>query len=183
MGDRKVIEEIRGRNEREFEKVVNQYSRLLWKVASSVLGGNSAREAEECVADAFIYLWEHPENYQPEKGKLSTYLATIVRSRAIDRQRKQQREKEIPVDEMTLCNGMQGNVSGFKTKNPDNEERTLKLRECMDKLDGEEKDVLIRRFCHEQKVSEIAVALGWKTKQVENRIYQAKKKLKKWMEE
>lgn len=182
MGDRKVIEEIRGRNEREFEKVVNQYSRLLWKVASSVLGGNSAREAEECVADAFIYLWEHPENYQPEKGKLSTYLATIVRSRAIDRQRKQRREREIPVDEMTLCSGIQGNMPGIEKEN-DNEERTLKLRECMDRLDGEEKDVLIRRFCHEQKVSEIAAALGWKTKQVENRIYQAKKKLKKWMEE
>lgn len=183
MGDRKVIEEIIKRNESVFEKVVDQYSRLLWKVAASVLIGISACEVEECVADAFIYLWEHPEKYQPEKGKLSTWLTAIVRSKAIDRYRKKTREREIPYDEMADLTQAGCYLSVENGSEEAGEERRSKLRECMGKLGEEERDVLIRRFFYEQKVSEIAHSLGFQPKQVENRIYHAKQKIKKWMEE
>lgn len=183
LGDRKVIEEITGRNERVFEMVVNQYSRLLWKVAASVLFSSGACEVEECVADAFIYLWEHPEKYQPERGKLSTYLAAIARSRAIDRYRKLCREREIHLDDLMMGNGLQGIVMEHVTAPSADEERVQKLHDCMERLDEEEREIIIRRFFHEQKVSDIALAMGWKSKQVENKIFQTKRKLRKWMEE
>lgn len=175
MNDKKTISEIVNRNERVFEGVVDKYARLLWKVAADVLiGSSSACEVEECVADVFIYLWEHPEKYIPEKGKLSSWLSMLARSRAIDRLRKLSREREVLISSALAEN---------ESTAPDTDETGEKLRECIDRLGKEEREIIIRRFYRGQKNPEIASAMKLKPKQVENRIYRAKNKLKKMMEE
>lgn len=89
MGDKKIILDIQNRNEKTFEYVINKYSKLLWNVVASVLiNASSVCDIEECVADVFIYLWEHPEKYDQEKGKFSSWFSMVARSRAIDRFRK-----------------------------------------------------------------------------------------------
>lgn len=176
LGDKKIILDIQERNEKTFEFVINKYSKLIWKVAASILVNASSKcEIEECVADVFIYLWEHPEKFDPEKGKLSSWLCVIARSRAIDRFRKILSEKEVAIDDNTIIEPLQLSY--------DDDFRAEKLKECMERLGTEEKEVIIRRFFYEQKNSEIALAMSLTTKQVENRIYNAKLKLRKMMEE
>lgn len=176
MGDKKIISDIQERNEKTFEYTVDKYSKLVWKVASSILiNATSVCEIEECVADVFIYLWEHPEKYDPEKGKLSSWLSMIARSRAIDRFRKIISEKEVSFEDISL----------FETEPADskNDTRADKLNECLERLGIEEKEIIIRRFYYEQKNREIAKAMGLSPKQIENRVYNAKNKLRKMMEE
>lgn len=85
VGDKKIISDIQARNEKTFEYVVDKYSKLVWKVASSILINVSLIcEIEECVADVFICLWEYLEKYDPEKVKLSYWLSMIAQSREID---------------------------------------------------------------------------------------------------
>lgn len=176
VGDKKIISDIQARNEKTFEYVVDKYSKLVWKVASSILiNASSICEIEECVADVFIYLWEYPEKYDPEKGKLSSWLSIIARSRAIDRFRKIQKEKQVSFDELLLLEKEQLSI--------DNDNQADRLKECIDKLGSEEKEIIIRRFYYEQKNREIALAMGMKPKQIENHIYNAKIKLRKMMEE
>lgn len=57
-----------------------------------------------------------------------------------------------------------------------------KLRFCIEGLDDKEKELVIRRYYYEQKPAEIAVALDMPKKQVENRLYYVRQKLKKMME-
>lgn len=175
MGDEKIISDIQKRNEQTFEYAINKYSKLVWKVVSNILiNATSACEVEECVADVFIYLWEHPEKYDPERGKLSTWLSMIARSRAIDRFRKIMSENEVAIDAVML----------FETgPSPSDDNRADKLKECIDRLGAEEREIIIRRFFYEQKNREIATAMGLKPKQIENRIYNAKNKLRKMLEE
>lgn len=176
MGDKKIISDIQEKNEKTFEYIVDKYSKLVWKVASSILGNaTSVCEIEECVADVFIYLWEHPEKYDPEKGKLSSWLSMIARSRAIDRFRKNISEKEVSFEDISL----------FEAEPADyhNDTRVDKLNECLERLGIEEKEIIIRRYYYEQKNREIAKAMGLSPKQVENRVYTAKNKLRKMMEE
>ncbi len=178
MGDKKIISEIIKRNERVFEAVVNKYSKLLWRIIANILiNASSACEVEECVADVFIYLWEHPEKYDPEKGKLSSWLSMIARSRAIDRFRKVMKEREVSIETIIA-----GNES-FGISESEENESAEKLRECLNRLGDEEREIMIRRFFYEQKNKEIAIAMEMNPKQVENRIYNAKLKLKKMMEE
>ena len=175
MNDKKIISEITDKNEKVFESVVDRYAKLLWKVAAGVLADSSpVWEVEECVADVFIYLWEHPEKYVPEKGKLSSWLAMLARSRAIDRLRRLSREREVLIESALAEN---------EAAEPDDNELTERVRECVERLGDEEREIIIRRFYQGQKNPEIASAMKLKPKQVENRIYSAKNKLRKMMEE
>ena len=89
MDDKKVFLEIKDKDEKMMAFVIQKYSKLLWKIASGVLiNAASAEDIEECVADTFIHLWMNPHKYNPDKGKLSSYLSMVARSKAIDRYRK-----------------------------------------------------------------------------------------------
>ena len=46
-------------------------------------------------------------------------------------------------------------------------------------LDEKEKELIVRRYYYEQKPAEIALALDIPKKQIENRLYYAKQKLKR----
>ena len=48
-------------------------------------------------------------------------------------------------------------------------------------MEEQEKELIIRRYYYEQKPAEIAVALDMPKKQVENRLYYVRQKLKKMM--
>lgn len=177
MGDKKIILDILNRNEKTFEYVINKYSKLLWNVVASVLiNASSVCDIEECVADVFIYLWEHPEKYDPEKGKFSSWLSMVARSRAIDRFRKIMKENSILLDEEVLRDE-------YKIMPENKDERIDKLNECVSRLGNEEKEIIIRRYFYEQKNKEISLAMDLSPKQVENRIYNAKSKLRKMMED
>ena len=174
MNDETVIRAIRNREETAIRHVIDKYSRLLWTVVDAVLGGSACvQDVEECVADVFIYLWEHPEKYDPRRGTLKSWLALVARSRALDRWRALQRRSTLPLDELTPIAGGAGVADGLLA-----EETKSALREALKRLSPEEQDILTRRYYHEQKPREIALALGVSVKQVNNHLYRAKQKLK-----
>ena len=174
MNDETVIRSIRNREETAISHVIDKYSRLLWTVVDAVLGGSACvQDVEECVADVFIYLWEHPEKYDPRRGTLKSWLALVARSRALDRWRALQRRSTLPLDELTPIAGGTGVADGLLA-----EETKRALREALKCLSPEEQDILTRRYYHEQKPREIALALGISVKQVNNHLYRAKQKLK-----
>ena len=176
LNDKKIISAIKARDERMLAFVVQRYSKLLWKIAASVLiNAASAQDVEECVADVFIYLWQYPEKYDPDKAKLSSWLSVVARSKAVDSYRRIIRKKEISMEEIVV------ESLGYAENNVANEEKD-ELRSCIEGLDEKEKELIIRRYYYEQKPAEIAVALDMPKKQVENRLYYVRQKLRKMME-
>ena len=80
LNEESVLEAIKNRDEAAIARVIRAYSRLLWSVAGAVLRNiGSEQDAEECVADAFITLWEHPEKFDPARGRLEAHLAEAGR--------------------------------------------------------------------------------------------------------
>lgn len=65
----------------------DRYSRLVFSLASSLVGDRAS--AEEITLDVFIRIWEKAETYRPEQAKVSTWLTSITRHRAIDVLRRQ----------------------------------------------------------------------------------------------
>ena len=177
LNDKKIISAIINRDEQMLAFVVQKYSKLLWKIAASILiNAASIQDVEECVADVFIYLWQHPEKYDPNKAKLSAWLSVIARTKAIDRYRQNIRKRELPMDEIAAEGLVHAEVAVIDAEKE-------KLLSCIGELDEKEKELIIRRYYYEQKPAEIAVVLEIPKKQVENKLYYAKQKLKRMMEE
>ena len=176
MNDRKIISAIIQQDAKALAYAVQKYSSLLSKTAASVLANAAAvQDVEECVADVFIFLWQHPEKYNPEKAKLSSWLSMIAKARAIDRYRRIIKKRELPIEEIVVESLEYAKIG------PSDQEKE-KLRACIDELDEKERDLIIRRYYYEQKPAEIAIALELSKKQVENKLFYVKQKIKKLME-
>ena len=173
MNDEKTIQAIRMRNEKVIGEVIKAYSRLLWSVAGAVLNNiGSVQDMEECVADTFIYLWEHPEKYNPSRGKLKTWLSIIARTQAVNRCREITKRNTVSLEGTNLPDCL-GIVEGILRK-----ETKETLLAAVNALGEPDREILLRRYFYDQKPREIALALNLSVKQVDNRLYQTKKKLR-----
>ena len=176
LNDKKIISAIINRDEQTLAFVVQKYSKLLWKIAAPILiNAASVQDVEECVADVFIHLWQCPEKYDSDKGRLSAWLSMVARSKAIDRYRQIVRKRELPIEEIVAESPVYAEIA---TADAENE----RLLSCIGELDENEKELIIRRYYYEQKPAEIAVVLDIPKKQVENKLYYVRQKLKKMME-
>lgn len=174
MNDERVITAIKNRNEAAINEVITKYSKLLWSVAGAVLNQiGSTQDVEECVADTFIYLWEHPEKYNSQRGKLKTWLTIIARTQAVNRWREITKRNLVPLEDTDFLDQL-GIVDTFLEA-----ETRRALHTAIHALGEPEREILIRRYYYEQKPKEIALALDMSVKQVDNRLYQTKRKLRK----
>ena len=173
MQDKKLASELKKRNEAAMSRLIDQYAKLLWSVAGAVLHGvGTAQDVEECVADVFIYLWEDPRRYDPQRGTLKSWLAMVARSKAIDRWRELSARSTVPWDEAFLA-GETGTVDSVME-----EETRRALIAAVNALGEPDREILVRRYYYRQKPKEIALALNMSVKQVDNRLYQTKRRLR-----
>lgn len=173
MQDEAVIRRVINREEAVMDRIIHKYSRLLWPIASAVLGRvGSNQDVEECVADAFIYLWEHPERFDPSRGTLKSLLCVVARSRAIDRYREIMRRNAVPLEEAVLYSGTDLQEAVLQ------EETRQQLLTAVKTLEEPNREILIRRYYHGQKPREIALAMGLSVKQVDNSLFRSKRHLR-----
>lgn len=174
MQEKNIIDAIKAGDEQAMQKIICRYSRLLWSIVGAVLSQvGTTEDMEECVADVFIDLWKHPQKYDESRGSLKAWLSVIARNKAIDRYRQKTKIQTIPLEETVLAQmGME----------PEMENREG-LQEALAELTEEEREILLRRYVYQQKPKEMAVALGLSVKQIENRLYRIKAKMRKQMEQ
>ena len=173
MNDEKIIIAIRNRSEGAINETIDKYSKLLWSIIGKVLNNiGSVQDIEECVADTFIYLWENPHKFDPSRGKLKSWLSIIARTKAIDRCREIAKTRTISLESTILVSDL-GIVDDMIQ-----EETRRVLIAAVNALGEPDREILVRRSYYEQKPKEIALALNLSVKQVNNRLYQTKQKLR-----
>ena len=84
MDDSKIIDLFNERSEKAISAVSDKYGGLSLRIAENIL--KSREDAEECVNDAYLVLWNKipPENPSP----LSAYLLKTVRNISLKRYHK-----------------------------------------------------------------------------------------------
>lgn len=173
MNDERTILEIRKREADAINEVIKKYSKLLWSVSGAILNNIGAtQDVEECVADTFIYLWEHPDKYDPGRGRLKTWLSIVARTQAVNRCREIAKRNTVPLEETDFINHI-GIVDDILK-----EETRRTLLAAINALGEPDREILIRHYYYEQKPKEIALALDMSVKQIDNRLYQTKLKLR-----
>jgi RNA polymerase sigma factor (sigma-70 family) len=90
-----LVEAMVKGDEAALSSVYEQTVAQVYGIARAILG--SKEDAEEVVCDVYAYAWQHAPAYDRTRGSVSTWLAIIAKSRAIDRRR--QRRDHVSLDE------------------------------------------------------------------------------------
>jgi RNA polymerase sigma-70 factor, ECF subfamily len=101
------------RDETALAELYDQFGSFVFGLAARVIGDR--RAAEDVTQDVFLFVWEHPDAFDPERGRLRTFLGTLAHRRAVDhvrreeaRRRRGQRDAAMQVsvpdvDEMAMA--------------------------------------------------------------------------------
>ena len=89
MNDKEILDMLERRDEHALRDVRAQYGALCYAVAHKIL--SNSRDAEECVNDMLLRLWNSVPPAKPESMK--AYLTAVTRNLALDRLSAENAEK------------------------------------------------------------------------------------------
>ena len=176
MEDSEIISLFMERSERAVAAASQKYKGLCKAIAFNILRNNE--DAEECVNDALMRLWNSiPPNDPPV---FSAYIARIVKNIAYDRLREARREKrgsgevELVFEELSEC--VSGNVSvedelEFK-------ELQAAISEYLKKINPKHRKMFLMRYWYCFGVSEIAARLSTSENSVSVTLVRVRRKIK-----
>ena len=159
----------------------DRYSRLVFSMALHTVGDPAT--AEEITQDVFVRVWEKAGTYRSEQAKVSTWLTSITRYRAIDmlRHRGSRPERNsIGWDDLTL--GAEPSVEGPEgaaEQSLDNQ----RVRAAVATLPLEQQRALTLAYFHGLSHSQIAEQLGEPLGTVKTRIRLGMQKLREVLQD
>lgn len=80
-------------DERALGQLYDRYGAMAFSLACSIVGEQA--DAEEVIADAFAQVWRSASGFDPARGSVAAWLATIVRTRALDLVRSRKRRARV----------------------------------------------------------------------------------------
>lgn len=178
MDEEKLTQLFRSGDPELFIQIMETYNKLLWVVVGGVLNNvGTSEDIEECISDVYVSLWRNPKAYDPCKGSLKTFLAVVAKRKALDRYRQLTRTRIVELDE--AVHSSDDDLLDYIAK------RNLysELYEAIRSLNEPDKEILIRRYFFDEKPSGIADKTLLPVKEVENRLYQSKLRLRKLLRE
>jgi len=84
------------------ELLYERFGRLAFGLAYRILGDGPS--AEDAVQEAFLTVWRQAERLDPARGRVGSFLMTVVHHKAIDllRSRHGQAARSVPLDPATI---------------------------------------------------------------------------------
>jgi RNA polymerase sigma-70 factor (ECF subfamily) len=179
MTDQNILQLLFARAEGAIEALARQFGQRLYAIAMNIL--SSPRDAEECVNDTYLALWNAIPPEKPDP--LCAYTYRVGRNIALKRLRSntaQMRNSayEVSLDELSGC------IAGHTL------EETVDARELgraidafLDTLSPDSRIMFLRRYWFGDSVKEIAVLLSMKENAVSVRLSRTREKLKAYLTE
>jgi RNA polymerase sigma-70 factor (ECF subfamily) len=160
-----------------FETLYRQYEKLVFRTAFLIMGSRQA--AEDVLQEVFVSVWKSRHTYDPNRGKLSTWLHRITVNQCSKEKVGKMpatvslEEKEIDLPE-TGHQSQPEEISIAKVEY----DRLLK---AMNALDTKHRSVLILRYFNDLSYQEIAEALEIPLGTVKSRLNKSLRYLKEQM--
>ncbi len=178
--DISIRNQLLHRNEAALSQVQAHWGQLLQGLAYRITG--SMADAEECVNDALMDLWQKPPT-DPDMPILA-YVSTLVRRRALDKMRyrgAQRRAKDAyicPLDELDECladpeGQSDAEVSAIRDA----------LQTFMDELDTDNRKIFLLRYYAAMSNRDVALRCGIGERAVEMRLSRMRKRLRRVLKE
>jgi RNA polymerase sigma-70 factor (ECF subfamily) len=86
--EHEVKRRLVARDHTALTEIYDQFGSYVYGLAARVIGDR--RAAEDVTQDVFLSMWERPEAFEPDRGRLRTFLGTLAHRRAIDFVRREE---------------------------------------------------------------------------------------------
>jgi RNA polymerase sigma-70 factor, ECF subfamily len=151
-----LIKSLAGGDQSAMTTLYDSTSRLIYGLVLRIL--NEASTAEEVLLDVYMQVWRQASHYDATRGAPLAWLTTIARSRAIDRLRSGSHERHFkqPLESAAMTTATGASAEDFTVAS----EMQKLVREALDTLPAEQREVIELAYYGGLSHSEIAVKLG-----------------------
>lgn len=172
--DKEIIDLLWTRSEWALDEVDKAYGKRLRGLARRLLC--SEQDAEECVNDALLEIWESIPPKKPES--LLSYACMLVRRGAIDRIRYSTALRrggsgyDVALEELDGC------IAGNGGLDPSQGELTEAINDFLARLSAKDRRIFLRRYYGLEELDAIAAACAMSKNAVNIRLSRMRNKLK-----
>ncbi len=174
MDDKRIIELYFARDEKAIEETSAKYGALCRKIAMNILGNDL--DAEECENDTYLSLWRSIPPTRP--GRLSAYVAKIVRNHALRRLEYMNAQKRhavlLPADELAEAIGEEADYAA--------EDLAKTISEFLRGVSADERRVFVRHYFSLESLEAIAADEGFTVAKIKSMLFRMRKKLRVYLE-
>lgn len=171
LPEQEIVALLRERDQRGAEALLAHYGALMRYIISPILPNR--QDAEECLSETAMRVWEKIGLYDPERGSWRAWLTALTRNTALNFARK--------------SSGAAGSGElhpGIPSSEPTPEEELMRREragaasKALSRLPDSERLIFYRKYYYLQSTAQIAAELGMTERAVEGRLYRLKKKLR-----
>ncbi len=211
--DEELALKLRERDPEALETLISRYSREVFYFTRLVLDGiGVAQDAEECVNDLFVAVWQEIDTFDSARGTLRTWLTMRAKYIALDRRRqlcRRQTHNVQSADENRQWNASDGSWGGNTGRKIsgwggyDNEsratlpphpessmehlleqsERREELYQALATLPELDRQLIYLRYFKFASTEELAAKTGLTRHAVDTRLWRARKSLREALKE
>ncbi len=181
LRDMELLQLLERDPEQGIALAISRYGKTVQWIVQHIIGniGISKTVMEECVSDVFVQLWQSAGRFDTARGvPLASWVYSIARHVAMDYRRREHRQiSSLPLEETALP------VELDLDDGLAREQQAAILREVIDSLSLPDREIFIYRYFLELSVKDIAAILELSAKQVENKLYRGRLKLRRQLEQ
>lgn len=176
--DEYIVKLFMERSEQAIVELEGSYGKLCRKISYNIV--NNIQDAEECVNDAYLGVWN---SIPPAKPKpLLTYVLKIVRNISLTRYYRNSAKKRktdciIALDELDAIISDNKSVESCLQA----EEIAVIIGEFLDKQTYENRIIFMRRYWFCDSYNEISRMVGISEKNISVRLVRMRQKLKRYL--
>jgi len=127
--------------------------------------------AEDLISDVFLDVWRQADKFEG-RSAVSTWMLAIARFKALSALRKRP-DEELDEETAETIEDTSDNPEVSLEK----KDKSVVLRQCLEKLSPEHKEIIDLVYYHEKSVEEVAEIVGIPENTVKTRMFYARKKL------
>ena len=180
IDDEKIIELFFERSEQAIRELDIKYGKICHNLSYNIV--NSRRDAEECVNDAYLGVWNAIPPTRP--NPLLSYIVKIVRNISLKIYWRKEAAKRSGHYTIALAE-IEGCIADQKTVEDEIEARELAriIEEFLDTLTLENRVIFMRRYWFADSYKDIAEFVGLSEKNISVRLTRIREKMKQYLME
>jgi len=177
MNDENFINQLKKKNEKALDYVIQKYGWLIKTIVSKHLFSLKDHQ-EECINDVLLAIWKNIDQYDSKISTFQNWVSGIARYKSIDYKRKYLSSLQNEAWETTeIIYYDQGLADILENEISDD------LKELLACLKEEDRNIFMKLFFEEKEVEMVCRETGLKPSVIYNRISRGKRKMKRLYEE